>query len=128
MEVNMLSRVADGMYWLNRYMERTDGMLLTLNTLYIMSFDKETNDYQGYKPLLKYYTDLSPEHIAEFQHDTNFVLKYVICDSKNMNSVRNLITKARENARGSQDKITKELWEHINSMYHYINAADLPKT
>jgi uncharacterized alpha-E superfamily protein len=26
--------------------------------------------------------------------------------------------KARENARGAQDKITKELWEHINSMYH----------
>jgi hypothetical protein len=47
MEVNMLSRVADGMFWLNRYMERADGMLLTLNTLYIMSFDQETNDYQG---------------------------------------------------------------------------------
>jgi hypothetical protein len=26
--------------------------------------------------------------------------------------------KTRENARGAQDKITKELWEHINSMYH----------
>jgi uncharacterized alpha-E superfamily protein len=49
----MLSRVADGMFWLNRYMERADGMLLTLNTLYIMSFDQETNDYQGYKPLLE---------------------------------------------------------------------------
>lgn len=126
MEVNMLSRVADGMFWLNRYMERTDGMLLTLNTLYIMSFDQETNDYQGYKPLLKYYTDLPPEYIAEFQHDSNFVLKYIICDHKNINSMRNLITKARENARGSQDKITKELWEHINSMYHFINDPELP--
>lgn len=122
----MLSRVADGLFWLNRYMERTDGMLLTLNTLYIMSFDKEINDYQGYKPLLKYYTDLPSEYINEFQHDTNFVLKYVIYDKSNINSVRNLITMARENARGSQDKITKELWEHINSMYHYINSPDLP--
>lgn len=127
MGVNMLSRVADGMFWLNRYMERTDGMLLTTNILYIMSFDKETNDYQGYKPLLKYYTDLYPEYIAQYQFDTNFVLKYIICDSNNHNSVKNLITKARENARGSQDKITKELWEHINSMYHYIKAPDLPQ-
>lgn len=127
MEVNMLSRVADGMFWLNRYMERTDGMLLTLNTLYILSFDKESNDYQGYKPLLEHYTDLSAEKIAEAQFDTNFVLKYVICDNSNPNSVKNLITKARENARGSQDKITKELWEHINSMYHYIQSPDLPK-
>ncbi|WP_418264331.1 alpha-E domain-containing protein [Flavobacterium faecale] len=126
MAVNMLSRVADGIYWLNRYMERTDGMLLTLNTLFIMSFDQETNDYQGYKPLLEYYTDLSPEEINEVQYNTSFVLKYIICDTKNINSVKNLITKARENARGSQDKITKELWEHINSMYHFINAPELP--
>jgi uncharacterized alpha-E superfamily protein len=127
MKVNMLSRVADGMFWLNRYMERTDGMLLTLNTFYILSFDKETNDSQGYKPLLEYYTDLSMEQINQVQYDTNFVLKYIICDSPNHNSVKNLVIKARENARGSQDKITKELWEHINSLYHFMNSPDLPK-
>lgn len=121
----MLSRVADGIYWLNRYMERTDGMLLTITTLYKMSFDKEIDDYQGYKPLLDYYTYLSSSEIKEVQYDTDFVLKYIICDAKNQNSVKNLITRARENARGSQDKITKELWEHINSMYHYINTPDL---
>ena len=59
MKANMLSRVADGMFWLNRYMERTDGMLLTLNTSYILSFDKDTDDCQGYRPLLNYYTDLT---------------------------------------------------------------------
>ncbi|WP_366185510.1 alpha-E domain-containing protein [Flavobacterium ovatum] len=126
MEVNMLSRVADGIYWLNRYMERTHGMLLTLNTQYILSFDQETNDYQGYKPLLEYYTALTTEEINKVQYDTNFVLNYIICDAKNNNSVKCLITKARENARGAQDKITKELWEHINSMYHFMNDPELP--
>lgn len=127
MKVNMLSRVADGMFWLNRYMERTDGMLLTLNTLYILSFDKESGDSLGYKPLLEYYTDLSQKQIIQAQYDTSFVLKYIVCDSQNHNSVKNLIIKARENARGSQDKITKELWEHINSLYHFMNSPDLPK-
>ncbi|KQX08655.1 hypothetical protein ASC72_03615 [Flavobacterium sp. Root420] len=127
MGVNMLSRVADGMFWLNRYMERTDGMLLTLNTSYILSFDKEINDSQGYKPLLEYYTNLSQDKIYSIQYDTTYVLKYIICDNQNDNSVKNLVVKARENARGSQDKITKELWEHINSMYHYVNSPDLPK-
>jgi uncharacterized alpha-E superfamily protein len=127
MEVNMLSRVADGMFWLNRYMERADGMLLTLNTLYIMSFDQETNDYHGYKPLLENYTNLSSEVILEVQHNTNYVLNHIICEDKNTSSVKCLISKARENARGSQDKITKELWEHINSMYHFINDPELPK-
>ena len=123
----MLSRVAEGMFWLDRYMERTDGMLLTLNTFYILSFDKEMKDSLGYKPLLDYYTDLSPEKIHAVQYDTNFVLKYIICDSQNLNSVKNLVIKARENARGSQDKITKELWEHINSLYHFMNDPNLPK-
>jgi uncharacterized alpha-E superfamily protein len=127
MKANMLSRVADGMFWLNRYMERADGMLLALNTNYILSFDKETDDCQGYKPLLKYYTNLTANQINEVQYDTTYVLKYIICDSLNHNSVKNLVVKARENARGSQDKITKELWEHINSMYHYMNSPDLPK-
>ena len=126
MKVNMLSRVADGMFWLNRYMERTDGMLLSLNTFYILSFDKELEDSQGYKPLLEYYTDLLQKQISEAQFDTNFVLKYLVCNSQNHNSVKNLVIKARENARGSQDKITKELWEHINSLYHFMNAPDLP--
>jgi len=123
----MLSRVADGMFWLNRYMERTDGMLLTLNTSYILSFDKEISDSQGYKPLLEYYTNLSQNKIHSIQYDTTYVLKYIICDHQNDNSVKNLVVKARENARGAQDKITKELWEHINSMYHFVNSPDLPK-
>jgi uncharacterized alpha-E superfamily protein len=127
MKFNMLSRVADGMFWLNRYMERTHGMLLSLNTFYLLSFDKELEDSQGYKPLLEYYTDLSSKQISEVQFDTIFVLKYMVCDNQNQNSVKNLIIKARENARGSQDKITKELWEQINSLYHTMNAPDLPK-
>jgi uncharacterized alpha-E superfamily protein len=127
MKANMLSRVADGMFWLNRYMERADGMLLTLNTFYILSFDKEMNDSQGYKPLLEYYTDLSKNQIVQSQFDTNFVVKYIVCDTHNHNSVKTLIIKARENARGSQDKITKELWEHINSLYHFMNSPDLSK-
>lgn len=127
MDTNMLSRVADGMYWLNRYMERTDGMLLTLHTFYILSFDKELNDSQGYRPLLEYYTDLPKNQIIESQYDSNFVLKYIISDNHNVDSVKNLVRKARENARGSQDKITKELWEHINSLYHYTNSPDLPR-
>ncbi len=123
----MLSRVADGMFWLNRYMERTDGMLLTLNTFYNLSFDKEMEDSLGYRPLLEYYTNLSDLQISQAQYDSIYVLKFIVCDNQNQNSVKNLIIKARENARGSQDKITKELWEHINSLYHYMNSPDLPK-
>jgi hypothetical protein len=81
-------------------------MLLTLNTLYIMSFDQE-NDYQGYKPLLENFTNLPSEEILAVQHNTNFVLNTLFVKKQTRGSIKCLISKARENARGSQDKITK---------------------
>jgi len=52
-------------------------------------------------------------------------LHFLILDSKNHNSLKGIITKARENARGVQDQITKEVWEQINTIYHYINQTSL---
>lgn len=120
----MLSRVADSLFWLNRYMERTDGLVRTLRTFYILSFDNDSEDDQGYKPLLKCYTNLSPEKIENLVHHSGKVLNFCITDGKNLNSAKVLLGKARENARGSQDKVTKELWEQVNGMFHYINQPN----
>ena len=46
-------------------------------------------------------------------------LKYLIADTKNLNSGKVLVTKARENARGVQDYITKEVWEQVNQIIPY---------
>lgn len=121
----MLSRIADNLFWLNRYMERTDGLLRTLRNFYILSFETDLNDDTGYEPLLNCYTSLPDTSIESMKTQLPTLLNYLITDTVNTNSVRVLLGKARENARGSQDKITKELWEQINSMYHYINQPDL---
>jgi uncharacterized alpha-E superfamily protein len=57
--------------------------------------------------------------------DVPSTLKFLITDIKNLNSIRVLITKARENARGVQDNITKEVWEHVNQVYHTVNDPEL---
>jgi hypothetical protein len=80
MEVNMLSRVADGMFWLNRYMKELMACCLR-STRFYMSFDQETNDYQGYKPLLENYTNLSPEVILKYS-TIPLVLNHIICSHK----------------------------------------------
>ena len=46
-------------------------------------------------------------------------------DTSNTNCLKTLVNKARENARGVQDHITKEVWEEVNQMYHLINQSDL---
>ena len=47
--------------------------------------------------------------------------KIPYCRYKNLNSSKVLVTKARENARGVQDYITKEVWEQVNQLYHIVN-------
>lgn len=121
----MLSRIADNLFWLDRYMERTNGIVRTLRNFYILSFENDLNDDTGYEPLLNCYTALPQSSIESMKKNLPALLKYLITDATNTNSVRVLLGKARENARGSQDKVTKELWEQINSMYHYINQPEL---
>ena len=121
----MLSRIADNMFWLNRYMERADGMVRSLRYFYILGFDVDEGESVGYRPLLQCFATLTPGQQEAMKQDAQAVLRHLITDASNVNSLRVLLGKARENARGSQDKITKEVWEQVNAMYHYINSEHL---
>ncbi len=124
--MTMLSRIADNMFWLHRYMERADGLILTLRNTYILSFDIDLYGTHGYRPMLQAFSSADDQLMDELEADIPRLLQYAVCDNANANSIRSLVGKARENARGSQDKITKELWEHVNSMYLYLRHADMP--
>lgn len=113
----MLSRVADSIFWMARYMERTNGMLRLLRTSYISSQD-EVKDFT-WSPILSHYSDQSGEERKEFLNSTE-VLDHLLLDKENSTSVLNNITRARENARAVQDHITKEVWQCLNEFYHLI--------
>lgn len=119
----MLSRVADTIYWLGRYMERTNGMLQVILTQYIASQD-DANDF-NWRPFLKVYGDLSEEEIKLIESDSPKALEYMIFSSANHASVFNNIITSRENARGIQDHITKEVWQCLNDYYHFIRNEHL---
>lgn len=121
----MLSRIADSLYWLHRYMERADGMLRLMHTSYILSFDKVQASSMSWEPSLRIFTTLPKEEIDRIKKDNAAVLHYLFLETKNQNSLKVIITKARENARGVQDQITKEVWEQVNLLYHQINKPGL---
>jgi uncharacterized alpha-E superfamily protein len=99
----MLSRVADSLYWMSRYMERSDGIIRKLKVDYAFS----------------------QESVAEKTFDNKADLQNMIANKENHNSLVHLITKARENARSGQDHISKELWQCLNEFYHYIKVESL---
>lgn len=119
----MLSRVADSIFWMARYMERTDGMLRVLRTNYIASQD-EVKDY-NWQVLLRHYSDASPEKLVLIGGNSIQVLEHLLIDKENTASVYSSITRGRENARAVQDHITKEVWQCQNDYYHLIRDKSL---
>ena len=114
----MLSRVADSVFWMARYMERTNGMLRLLRTNYVSSQD-EVKDFT-WNQVLRTYSDLPPEETAIFENNSSKVIEHLLLDRNNSTSVINNITHARENARAVQDHITKEVWQCLNDYYHLV--------
>jgi uncharacterized alpha-E superfamily protein len=118
----MLSRIAESLFWMNRYVERAEGMMRMLKINYMTSLDKNETEAYNWSPVLQIFTNLDKAGIDKIKDDTNAALLYMITDKTNHNSVRSIITKARENARGVQDHITREVWESINEYYQKINS------
>jgi uncharacterized alpha-E superfamily protein len=115
----MLSRVADTIYWMARYIERTNGMLQVLRTNFISSQDV-IRDFT-WRPLLNTYAPgLTAEQLKEVEWDTTKVFEYLILGRDNISSAYNNIRQARENARAIQDHIPKEVWQSINNYYHFM--------
>ena len=119
----MLSRVADSVFWLARYMERTNGMLRILRTNYISSQD-EVKDF-NWHTLLRNYSDAGAEEMEAIGNNSVRVLEHLLLDKQNGGSVINNITRARENGRAVQDHITKEVWQCLNDYYHLIRDKNI---
>jgi uncharacterized alpha-E superfamily protein len=121
----MLSRVADSLYWMSRYMERSDSVLRILMINHLSSQDDlETFTW---KPVLRIYSSLDDVQIATMERNGRKVLQYMVLDRENPNSVLNMVTQSRENARAVQDNITKELWQSLNEFYHVVREERLQR-
>jgi len=119
----MLSRVAETIFWLARYMERTNGMLQVLRTNYIASQDEE--EEFPWRPYLQLYSQLKPEEMEVMEKSSRQVLKHLLFDKINGGSAYYNIVQSRENARSIQDHITKEVWQCLNDYYHFIHEPEV---
>lgn len=121
----MLSRIADSLFWMARYMERTDGILRMLKINFITALDRSGQPDYNWQPVLKIFTPLGEEEVERMALKSDEVLRYMIFNRDNNNSIRNIVSRARENARGVQDHLTKEVWESINEFYLKLNDPEL---
>jgi uncharacterized alpha-E superfamily protein len=121
----MLSRVAASFYWMSRYIERSDGLLRMLKINYASSQD--TIEEFTWEPVIDMYAELGEDGGAKLDNDSRAVLKYMVTGKDNSNSIVNIITLARENARSVQEHITKDLWQCLNEYYHAVKDTKLER-
>lgn len=119
----MLSRVAANLYWLSRYIERSDGILRMLKINYASSQDS-LQEF-SWAPVIKIYSGLGEDHVRAMEFNSREVLLFMVSGSSNPNSIVNIITHARENARSVQDHIPKDLWQCLNEYYHHVKDKKL---
>ncbi|WP_183562044.1 alpha-E domain-containing protein [Mucilaginibacter sp. SP1R1] len=122
----MLSRVAASFYWLSRYIERSDGMLRMLKINYASSQDA-VQEFT-WEPVIRIFAGVAEAEADKLDNDSRSVLKYMVTGKNNPNSILNIITLARENARGVQEHITKDLWQCLNEYYHTVKDSRLDRS
>lgn len=118
----MLSRVANNLIWLDRYMERGNGILSLLKVNFLANQDSP--ELFSWSPIIRNFTPNDNEYYTE---DALECIDFMVFNSGNSNSILNIVTKARENARSVQEHISRELWLCINNYYLYITNKDLPR-
>lgn len=119
----MLSRVADNIYWLARYVERADytARVLDVNTNLIIDMtgfvEAESEPADAWQPIVAVSGDQELFNQRYDQPSEENAVNFMLFDRENPSSVFRSISAARENARGIREQISSELWEQINRTY-----------
>ncbi len=115
----MLSRVAENLYWLGRYMERAENSGRIINVNGNLLLDLPKGIAPGWQPLIEITGsgEIYRKNYNDFEERN--VVRFLIGDSENPGSIISSLSLARENARTIRDVIPRESWELINELYLY---------
>ncbi len=119
----MLSRTADHLFWMARYMERAENTARLLDVNYQTSLLPQSSEsaLQGWKGLLSI-SELSKDYEERFDEITaRDVMSFMVSDASNPSSILSCLRAARENARAVRGALTTEVWETSNQTWLEFN-------
>ncbi|MBN7795540.1 alpha-E domain-containing protein [Parahaliea mediterranea] len=117
--MTMLSRVADRLYWMARYLERAEDTARLVASYHMLIMDIPRGSELGWDVLLRI-LDAEPQFYSRFRvpNEQN-VVKFLLADMDNHGSVACSIRYARENVRTTRDVLPEETWEKVNELHLY---------
>ena len=119
----MLSRTADHLFWMSRYMERAENTARMLDVNYQTSLLPQSADMaeQGWRGLLSI-SELTGTFEERYREvNARNVMDFMVRDEGNLSSIWNCLRAARENARAVRGTLTTEVWETQNQTWLEFN-------
>jgi uncharacterized alpha-E superfamily protein len=115
----MLSRTADHLFWLSRYIERAENTARMLDIAYQTSLQPQSaaETEQSWRSLVSI-SELSGLYAAKYPAiNAQNVMAFLVTDEDNLSSIFNCLRAARENARAVRGALTTEVWETMNQTW-----------
>jgi uncharacterized alpha-E superfamily protein len=118
----MLSRIAESLFWLARYIERAEDTARILDVNYHMLLEQSQQSYRlRWEPLIIMAGEENRFRQCYGEANAENVFDFLAFRNDNPSSIVQCIAKARENARTIRDRISREMWEDINGLYHRMS-------
>lgn len=119
----MLSRVANSIYWMHRYVERAENIARFIDANLNLTLDLLPGSDEQWEPLVLTLADL-PLFDSRYDAPTRAnVIEFLTFDADNPNSILSCLKMARENARAVRDATSSEMWEQVNTFYLFVAAG-----
>jgi len=117
----MLSRVADSLYWMSRYLERAEHTTRLLDVNLNMMLDEPTNVERRWKRML---AALGHPRGVRWTGDYMDLVRTMTFDLEVGSSITSCIVGARENSRHVREQISTEQWQRLNRLYLQVTDAN----
>ena len=119
----MLSRVADSVYWMSRYVERAENVARFVDVNFQLMLDAPEGHDQQWEPLVATTGDRTPFTKQYGSATEENVTKFLTFEGENPNSILSCLRTARENARSVREIISSEMWLQLNRFYLMVKSA-----
>jgi len=116
----MLSRVAERIYWMARYLERVENTARLINVNSNLLLDLPKGVTPGWMPLIEIMGGKDTFDELYTEASERNIIRFLASEAKNSSSISMSLYLARENARTLRDIIPSECWEAINDLHDYV--------
>ena len=128
----MLSRVANSLFWMSRYIERAENTarIVDVNLQLLLDF-RNLDDRRLAEHWVPIVQSTGDEKVFGELYETangQTVTEFLVFRPENGNSIVRAVAQARENARMVRDQITVEMWEEINRLYLFLRSPQARQT